>query len=410
MKLRLYFVLAWRNIWRNKRRSYIMMSSIAFAVMLSCLMMSVQYGTLEHMIENAVKFYSGHIQLHHEKYWNEKVVDHSFSLDQSLLHCVESLPNVQLAVPRIESFALSAFQSKTKGALVLGIDPEREDGIINVRQKLVDGQYFDDVDKSVLVGEGLADYLGLHIEDSLVLISQGYHGASAVGLYPVAGIVKFPNPSQNDQIVCMTINEAQWFYGLEGRVLSLALLMKPGGNIEMTKDSIRQLANGKKIKPMDWNEMMPELQQTVNMKVENGKIMIMVLYIVIGFGMFGTFLMMTAERSYEFGTAIAIGMKRWWLQASVFLELAMMSIMGVVAGLVMSLGVIVYLYFNPIRLGSKMTAMYESYGIEPVVEFALRADIFFYQAWAVLIIGLFLSFYPIMVLRKIKPVEAMRNT
>jgi ABC-type antimicrobial peptide transport system permease subunit len=178
----------------------------------------------------------------------------------------------------------------------------------------------------------------------------------------------------------------------------------------MTKDSIRQLANGKKIKPMDWNEMMPELQQTVNMKVENGKIMIMVLYIVIGFGMFGTFLMMTAERSYEFGTAIAIGMKRWWLQASVFLELAMMSIMGVVAGLVMSLGVIVYLYFNPIRLGSKMTAMYESYGIEPVVEFALRADIFFYQAWAVLIIGLFLSFYPIMVLRKIKPVEAMRNT
>ena len=145
-------------------------------------------------------------------------------------------------------------------------------------------------------------------------------------------------------------------------------------------------------------------------KVENGKVMIMILYIVIGFGMFGTFLMMTAERTYEFGTSIAIGMKRRWLQFTIFIEIVMMSLMGVLAGVLISVGIIVYLYFNPVKLSSSMAEMYESYGVEAVIEFALRSDIFIWQAWAVFIIGFVLSFYPILVLKKIKPVEAMRNS
>jgi ABC-type lipoprotein release transport system permease subunit len=256
----------------------------------------------------------------------------------------------------------------------------------------------------------LAKYLGLSIGDSVVLISQGYHGASAVGLYPVVGLAKFPNPDQNNQIVCMPLKEAQWFYGLENKVSSISVLLNSQDDLKVVKNVIVALAQDKHVKPMDWEEMMPELVQTVNMKVENGKIMIMVLYIVIGFGMFGTFLMMTAERTYEFGTSIAIGMKRRWLQLTIFLEILMMSFMGVLIGVGLSLGTIIYLYFNPIKLGSKMADMYESYGVEPVIEFSMQSEIFIWQAWAVFIIGFVLSFYPIIVLKRIKPVEAMRNS
>lgn len=373
-------------------------------------MMSVQYGTLEHMIDNVVKFYSGHIQIHNENYWDEKVIDNSLTYDQNFLDSLEAVPNTVSVVPRIESFALSAFKTKTKGTMVLGIDPEKEVGIIDVKGKLSEGRYINADEKSVLLGTGLAKYLGLSIGDSVVLISQGYHGASAVGLYPVVGLAKFPNPEQNNQIVCMPLKEAQWFYGLENKVSSIALLMDSQDDVKVAKNTIAAIAQDRHAKPMDWEEMMPELVQTVNMKVENGKIMIMVLYIVIGFGMFGTFLMMTAERTYEFGTSIAIGMKRRWLQLTIFLEILMMSFMGVLIGVALSLGTIVYLYFNPIKLGSKMADMYESYGVEPVIEFSMQSDIFIWQAWAIFIIGFVLSFYPIIVLKKIKPVEAMRNS
>ena len=408
--LKEFFKLAWRNIWRNKRRSLIMMSSISFAVLLSCMMMSVQYGTLEHMIDNVVRFYSGHLQVHNEDYWEERVIDNSLALDESFLSRLEAIPNTVSVVPRIESFALSAFKTRTKGAMVLGIDPVKEYEIIDIQSKLKEGHYFDSDEKSVILGTGLADYLGITTGDSVILISQGYHGASAVGLYPVVGLAKFPNPEQNNQVVCMPLKEAQWFYGLGNKVSSIALLMNSQDDVQVAKEAILTSYADEPIKPMDWNEMMPELMQTVNMKVENGKIMIMVLYIVIGFGMFGTFLMMTAERNYEFGTSIAIGMKRRWLQFTIFLEITMMSLMGVLAGVVMSVGIIIYLYYNPVKLGSKMADMYESYGFEAVIEFALRSDIFVWQAWAVFIIGFVLSFYPILVLRKIKPVEAMRNS
>ena len=401
--------LAWRNIWRNKRRSYITMSSVTFAVLLSCLMMSVQYGTLDHMVNNVVKFYSGHIQIHHDQFWEEKVIDHSLTYDQALIDSLQSIPNTRSVVPRIESFALSAFETRTKGAMVLGIDPERESGIIDIKSKVVEGSYFGSEDKSVLMGTGLAKYLGLLVGDSVVLISQGYHGASAVGLYPVVGLVKFPNPDQNNQMVCIPLNEAQWFYGLENKVSSIALLMNSQDDVKVAKNYISKLVEEKSINPMDWEEMMPDLVQTVKLKHSSSRIMIMVLYIVIGFGMFGTFLMMTAERTREFGTTIAIGMKRLWLQLTVFYEIVIMSLMGVLAGIIMSLTIITYFYFNPVQLGSDMADMYESYGVEAVIEFSMSSGIFVWQAWAIFIIGFVLSFYPILVLKRIRPVKAMRD-
>ena len=385
------------------------MSSIAFAVLLSCLMMSVQYGTLDHMVNNVVKFYSGHIQIHDENYWDERIIDHSLSYDQSFLDNLESIPNVVSVVPRIESFALSAYETRTKGAMILGIDPEKEKGIIDIKSKLKEGSYFKGEDKSVLLGTGLADYLGVSVGDSVVLISQGYHGASAVGLYPVVGMVKFPNPDLNNQAICIPLKEAQWFYGLENKVSSIALLMDSQDDVSTVKTAIFSDYSDRPITPMDWKEMMPDLVQTVKLKHSSSRIMIMVLYIVIGFGMFGTFLMMTAERTREFGITIAVGMKRLWLQLTVFYEVIMMSLIGVLTGIILSLAIITYFYFNPVQLGSDMADMYESYGVEAAIEFSMSSGIFIWQAWAIFIIGFVLSLYPVLVLKRIRPVRAMRD-
>ena len=372
-------------------------------------MLSVQYGSLDHMVDNVVRFYSGHIQIHDENYWDEKVIDNSLTYDQALLDSLDRIENTVSVVPRVESFALSAYGTKTKGAMVLGIDPEKEKDIIDIASKVVNGHYFDSNDRSVLIGTGLAKYLDISVGDSIVLISQGFHGVSATDLYPVSGLVKFPNPDQNNMMVCMPLREAQWFYGLENRVSSLAILMSSQDDVKMAKKNIQSLTNDLPVTTMDWEEMMPELVQTVKLKHVSSNVFILILYLVIAFGMFGTFLMMTAERKREFGTTIAIGMRRSWLQLTVLYEIIMMSFIGVLAGVVMSLGIISYFHFNPIKLSSELEEMYESYGVEAVIEFAWSTDIFIWQAWAIFIIGFVLSFYPLLVLRRLRPVEAMRE-
>jgi ABC-type antimicrobial peptide transport system permease subunit len=155
--------------------------------------------------------------------------------------------------------------------------------------------------------------------------------------------------------------------------------------------------------------MMPDLVQMVKLKHASTAKMTMVLYIVIGFGMFGTFLMMTAERKYEFGILLSIGMKRIKLQVTVFMEILMMSLLGVLAGILISTGIITYFYANPIVLPTRMQEVYESYGIEPVIEFSMSPYIFYSQAWAIFLIAVILSFYPLLVLFRLKPVQAMRE-
>ena len=104
--MKMYITLAWRNIWRNKRRSIITIISIAFAVLLACIMRSMQLGSYERMIENAARFYTGYIQVHQKGYWDDKVIDNVFERDDELVKLTESAPGVEAVVPRVESFAL----------------------------------------------------------------------------------------------------------------------------------------------------------------------------------------------------------------------------------------------------------------------------------------------------------------
>jgi ABC-type lipoprotein release transport system permease subunit len=113
------FKLAWRNIWRNKRRSLIAIASITFAVFFSCFMLSTQLGQYERMIDNAVRFHTGYIQVMDKYYWDEKTIDNSILINNELITTAINIPHISVAVPRIESFALASYNDKTKGGLVM---------------------------------------------------------------------------------------------------------------------------------------------------------------------------------------------------------------------------------------------------------------------------------------------------
>lgn len=405
----MYFTLAWRNIWRNKRRSYITIASITFAVMLACAMRSVQLGSYERMIETAARFFTGYIQIHKNGYWEDKTIDNSFSYTEDLIEKVASVEGVLEVVPRIESFALASYDQKTKGTMVLGIDPEKEHKLTEVKDKLVEGEYLKADDQSIMIAKGLADYLRVGIGDSVVLIGQGYHGTNAVGIYPVSGIMKFPVPEQNNSTIYLPLKEAQWLYATGDQLSSLSLVIDKANHVDRIVAGISKDVDLEAYEVMGWKELMPELVQGIEIDNLSSKVMIWILYIVIGFGMFGTFLMMTAERMYEFGVLLSIGMKRIKMQFVIFLEMALMATIGVIAGVMISLPFIIYYHFHPIYFGGEMQAAIEDFGVEAAYYFSMQPSLFYNQAWAIFLMAGILSLYPLIVIHRLKPVKAMRE-
>lgn len=405
----MYLKLAWRNIWRNKRRSLITIASITFAVVLADFMRSMQLGSYERMIQNAAGFYTGYIQIHKKGYWNEKTINNSMEQNAQLLTEIDSIPGVEVAVPRVESFVLTSFGTKTKAGMVMGVDPEKENALTKLKSKLVQGAYITANDKSVLVAEGLANYLKVAVGDSLVLIGQGYHGANAAAVYPIKGIVKFPVPDQNNQTLYMPLKEAQWLFNVENRLTSIALVVDKVQHVNQIVTAINNKADTAKLEVMGWRDLMPDLVQGIEIDNLSGQVMLWLLYAVIGFGMFGTFMMMTAERMFEFGVMMSVGMKRIVMQWIILLEMGMMTTLGVLAGIGVSMPFLIYYHNNPIILSGDAAKAIESFGLEAGYFFSLQPSLFYNQAWAIFFMAIILAFYPIYVIHKLKPVEAMRE-
>ena len=152
--------LAWRNIWRNKRRTYITMGVMFFSVLLAILMRSMQNGVYDEMINNVVGYYTGQIQIHQKGYWEEQTLDNALQLNDTLYNVLENqLPNQY--TERIETFVLAASNSTTKGAMLVGVNPENENQLTHIEEKLIEGNYLTPEDNAALIGEGLAKKLKL---------------------------------------------------------------------------------------------------------------------------------------------------------------------------------------------------------------------------------------------------------
>lgn len=462
--------MAWRNLWRNRRRTLITVASVFFAVFFALVMRSLQLGTYEHMFRNVIESYTGYLQVQHRDFWDNKTVDNVFSFNSALRQKLESHPNATAAIPRFESFALVSSGTLTKGVLVLGIDPEKETFLSDVRSRLVRFRlteenieslkrgglpekysanldqfagksyagapglmldlgisdedsstvmplfrkhaffrngYFHEGEPSVLLGDRLAEFLKASPGDTIVLIGQGYQGTTAAGKYRVSGIVRMPTPDFDNRIVYLPINACQELYNAPGMVTSVAIGVRDNSEKEIGR-MIMSIGSEleEPLRVAGWREMNELMVNQLEADSKSGIVMIGVLYLVIAFGIFGTVLMMTAERRREFGVLVAIGMQKTKLSAVIVLEMLFIGLIGVAAGALASLPVIYYGHYNPIRFSGDLARMYENYGMEPVMPMMLPGGYFVSQALVVAVIVIIAMIYP---LRKIARMEVVNS-
>ena len=176
-----------RNILRNKRRSLITMSSVAFAVLLAIVFRSLQIGVFENLIHNVAGMHTGYLQLHLKGYQSEPVIDNTFVAAPVRKQLTGHGYKHSDFLARLESFSLVSANDITKGCMVIGTEPEQEEKLTGIRKRIVNGRYFSAAEKDCLLAEGLARLLRCKVGDTVVVLGQGYQGNLAAGKYRICG-------------------------------------------------------------------------------------------------------------------------------------------------------------------------------------------------------------------------------
>lgn len=401
--------LAWRNIWRNRRRTIITLASMVTAVVLAIVMRSMQLGSYEKMVENVVGAYTGHIQIQNPAYNDDKILDNTFASDSVFIGEVAHLSGVKLVLPRLESFALAAGRMQSRGALVVGLDPEGEKKFNELDKKVIRGSYLENRDDGILIAEELSLYLKCGVGDSVVIMGQGYHGASAAALYRVRGIVHFAAPELNKGFVCMTYANAQELFSTGSRLTSLVVEPAERKRGAAVVAHLKNSLSADAYRVLTWQELLPELLQQIGGDNAGGIVMLGILYMVVAFGIFGTVLMMTNERMREFGVVNALGLSAAKLSLMASVEIVFIALIGGVIGMLAALPVVAWFHAHPVELTGEAAKGMINYGIEPVMPFLLDAKLFAAHAGIVLVLSCVTALFPFAVLRKLNPVEAMRK-
>ena len=404
------FKIAWRNIYRNKKRSLITISSIFAALFLIILMRALQFGFYDKLIETVVESYAGYVEVHADGFWDNQSLDNSMEVDQSLLDNIKTVEGVDNIVQRLQTFTLISMGNKTKGGVINGINILDEQKITDWSKKMVSGT-FEINDDEIIVGKGIAEYFDVKENDTLILYGQGYRGMMAAGKYPVAGVIDLKNPDLNKLGIFMTIESARSYVSSDD--ISTHIIIDKEryyDEIKIVNDLSETLPEDYEI--MTWKETLPEIEQTITADSAGGLIMAFILYIIVIFGMFGTVLMMTEERKYEFGVLISIGMSRIRLFGIILIETIILSMIGVVLAVIITHPICYYYNLNPIDMavlmGDGADQMMQELGFSPIAPMSISWSIPLNHALVIFISSIIISVYPAIKISKLDPVKSMK--
>ena len=403
--------IAWRNIWRNNKRTLISTLSISGALILVILMRCMQLGFYDSIIKTVVQSYSGYIQVHANGYWEKQSVNNSMEVDDRLIDKISSITGVDNISKRLQTFSLVSKGEKSKGTIITGIEVEKEQLISDWDNKIIEGSTSFDSTDGIILSKGIAEYFDVKLGDTLVLFGQGYQGMMAAGKYVANGIIDLKNPKLNEMTIFMDIKSAQEYISSENIATHLIVNKKEYYDEKKIAEDIKKaISNDYEV--MTWKEILPELDQMITADNVGGLIMAFILYVIVCFGMFGTVLMMTEERMYEFGVLLSIGMNRIKLYLIILLETIILSSIGVIIGVAITRPISNYFNKNPINMesfGEGLGDAMGEFGFDPVVPFSINWDIPISHALFIFAISILISIYPAIKILSLNPVKAMKE-
>ena len=405
--------MAWRNIWRNPRRTLLTIAAIAFASMILVFMLSFQLGCYETMINTAVKISTGHLQIQAQGYLKDKKMRLVIKDPDKVAKFLDTVKGIDNYTFRTNGFALVSSDKRTYGVVVTGIDPLKEANVSSIKSLIRKGRYLQEDDEyAALIGELLSNNLKVDINDEITILGQGRDGSIAAAVLTIKGIFNSGIDEFDRNVIMMGLKGFQEIFSMGTSVHEAVITADSLGDVSMIKQNIQNnfltIKGDESLAVPDWMEIMPGLVQGIQMDLVSGIIMYIILVIVVAFSIFNTFLMAILERTREFGVMMAIGTSPSRITKLVMFESICMTIVGIVLGII--IGSLVTLYFQKHGIFIAGTEdILKEYGIPERLYPRLSLISAVAGPLVVFLITFVSSVFPALRIRKLKPVEAMAN-
>lgn len=401
------WVIAYRDLLRNRRRSLFTMLAVALGLALLIVLNGYIAGVLEDALQNSIRLQTGHVQLRAQSYSAEKVsLQWKDLLDNpdELAARASTLPAVAAAAPVLWATGILNTANESSGVRIYGIETASA-LYAPIQRGIVAGAYVNADDRSgILIGQHLADNLGVSAEQKINLTVVNADGEPEEGIFTVRGLFSTGIPSYDDSAVFLPLAKAQAFTRTDGHASAIMMLLHQQDDA----DAVVAPLAAPGITALTWRDLNAVLLQTMSMSMSFYMIMDAIVMLVVAVIIANTLLMAVFERIREMGILAALGMKGGQIRLMFLIEAAILGLAGIVAGIGIGCAGVAYLATAGIPVGDMGTAA-NGIAISTVLYARFVPSTFAALSVATLVIILLASLYPAWFASRLEPVDALRS-
>ena len=400
--------LAWRNVLRNRRRSAITILSIAIGLAALTFAWAYIDGMNQQMIRNSTRFLAGDVQVHLSGYHDDPTLDRLMPDAQPVLATVRADPNVEAATLRLEGKALASQGDKSRGVMLVGVEPTEETQVSALFKAIVSGSALSDSTPGVLIGEQFAQALDLSAGDELLLVGQGYDGSVASARWPVRGVFRTNIDDLDARVAVLPLAVLRDFFTAPAGASAVALRLRDREQQATTQARLAQrLGPGYEV--LGWQKLLPMVAISTRFHVVMAWVVLTVFFGIVAAAVANPILMAVIERTREFGVMLALGTSRARLLGLVLLEAVLLGGLGLLAGNLLGLSLTGYFAYQGIDMSAFGAALRTMPGLENVIYPVIRWERSAMISLLVFATACLTALYPAAKAALLEPVAAIRG-
>jgi len=408
--MKIFMMLGWRNIWRNKRRSLVVISSIGVGIFAMMFSMGFMNGMNMQMVENTISTSLGHIAIHEKGFQDNMKLEYSFIPDGEIISAVKGNSRVKAFTERIKVQGMVRSSEASRGVMIVGIDPETERTVSKIYDYTLkqDGSRYlsGRGDEGILISKTMADRLDLVVGDRLVIMVQDLNNEIVGAGLAVTGLYESPVDSFDKYVVFAGIEKIREITGLGKNISEINVLLKDKDDVAPVKTEFAGAMGGKNLEILTWKEMAPYLVRAVQLFDMIMFIFFTIVFITVIFSVANTLIMAIMERFHEIGVMKSIGTRPSRIFFMIIFESMNLGLVGLAGGVASGLLVIALLSWTGIDFSFWMESM-KMFGTGSVIYPVIRVTDITMAVVIVLFTTLIAALYPAVKAARIKPLEAL---
>ncbi len=408
--LKTFMMISWRNMWRQKKRSLVVISSMGLGIFAMIASMGLMNGLNKQMVDNTISTSLGHIAIHEKGFQDNMKLEYKFRATENIISALENNERVEAYTPRVKVMAMVRSAESSRGVMIVGIDPDREKEVSRIYEYMTDkqkGSYFERADEdTIIISTTMADELNLLVGDKLVVMIQDEENEIVgVGL-TVRGLYESPIGSYDKFVVYTGIEKIREILGLGNMVSEICVILENKDMVDRQKKALISAIDNDNLEILSWKDMAPNLVSSVELFDQMMYLFFLIVFMTVIFSVANTLIMAIMERFHEIGVMKCIGTRPSRIFFMVVFEAINLGLVGLFSGVVV--GVLVVGLFNIIGIDfSFYMESARNMGTGSVIYPIIRATDILKAASIVFITTILAALYPAAKAARIKPLEAL---